>query len=75
MRKVKFLRKGHVIRTLNDDGTFIDEHYTGMNRPLNISGPSKSAAKRASRKLQEANGGMGCGVLKVVEDWPQEQQP
>jgi hypothetical protein len=74
MQKVKFLRKGHVIRTLKADGTFSDEHFKGRRHPKGPDFSSVSAAKRASRKLQEAHGGVGCGVLRVVKDWPQEQQ-
>jgi hypothetical protein len=66
--KTKFLRMKHIIRTLNEDGTFEDQHYTfklGKNAL-----PSINAAKRASRALQEANGGMGAGSLRVVEKLP-----
>lgn len=64
--ETKFLRKKHVIRTVNPDGTFEDKHYFMAGLQI----PSISAAKRAARELQEANGGMGRGSLKVVEDFP-----
>jgi hypothetical protein len=70
MQQVKFLRKKHVIGTLQEDGTFSDEHFTGRKHPKGPDFPSISAAKRASKKLQESNGGMGRGSLKVVEEWP-----
>lgn len=75
MQQVKFLRKKHIIRTLERDaeGNIIggtDEHFMGKNPLWGVQMPSISAAKRASRKLQEANGGMGRGSLRVVEEWP-----
>lgn len=66
--ETKFLRMKHVIRTLNEDGTHSDEHY---KVPGNDNLPSISAAKRASRLLQVANGGMGRGSLKVVDKFPE----
>jgi hypothetical protein len=60
--KLKFIRCKHVILTLNDDGTVQGmDHYTDR-----FNKPSISAAKRASRKLQEENGGLGRGSLKTV---------
>lgn len=69
MANLMFLRKKHIIRTLNEDGTYIDKHYMceQFGAP---SLPSISAAKRASRDLQMANGGLGRGSLKVVEEFP-----
>lgn len=54
MKEPKFYRKGKVIRTPEGDETF----------------PSMNTAKRRSRELQLANGGLGCGVLRVVEKLP-----
>lgn len=69
MANLMFLRKKHIIRTLNADGTFEDKHYFN---PKDV--PSISAAKRASRDLQMANGGLGRGSLKVVEDFPKVEE-
>jgi hypothetical protein len=66
--ETKFLRMKHIIRTLNPDGSHEDQHYTHGKAPDQR--PSISAAKRASRQLQVANGGMGMGSLRVVEKLP-----
>lgn len=58
--KAKFFRKRHIIRTINDDGSFQDETCRSIN-----------AAKRRSRELQSKNGGLGAGSLKVVEKLPE----
>ena len=65
--KLKYLRKKHIIRTLSSEHSGMDEdkHYFGPDGT-----PSISAAKRASRELQNANGGLGRGSLKVVEEFP-----
>jgi hypothetical protein len=65
--KTKFLRMKHVIRTLNDDGTFEDKHHFTAHKNPDVKIPSISAAKRASRALQIENGGMGRGSLRVVD--------
>lgn len=54
MKEPKFFRKDKVIRTPEGDEAF----------------PSVNTAKRRSRELQLANGGLGCGVLRVVEKLP-----
>jgi hypothetical protein len=63
MATLKFLRCKHVIRTLSEDGNHTDEHFNCKR----TSKPSISAAKRASRKLQMENGGLGMGSLQIVE--------
>jgi hypothetical protein len=68
MAQLKFLRCAHVIRTINEDGTFTDQHYTFRDPNHGWKErPSISAAKRASRKLQEENGGLGKGSLVRVQ--------
>lgn len=54
MQATKFLRKRNIIREGEVDKVF----------------PSISAAKRESRVLQQSNGGLGCGVLRVVTKFP-----
>lgn len=54
MREAKFFRKKNVIRGAEGDKVF----------------PSVNKAKKESRSIQAANGGMGCGVLRVVEKLP-----
>lgn len=52
-------RKGHQIKNLQ----------TGEVQPFFLKGtvvPNISAAKRESRKIQEANGGLGRGSVKVI---------
>ena len=61
--KTKYLRKAHIIRTLNDDGTFADEDCTSINK-----------AKKRSRELQAKSGGMGNGSLRVVEAFPKVEK-
>ena len=50
----KYFRKGRTIRGPEGDQTY----------------PSINQAKRASRKLQAANGGQGRGSLRVVDKLP-----
>ena len=62
--KTKYYRKAHIIRTINEDGSFADE-------PCMTNGaPSINAAKRRSRELQNKAGGLGNGSLRVVEKFP-----
>lgn len=61
---LKYLRKDHIIRTLETkEGDEIiparDEHFRSINQ-----------AKKASRKLQLENGGLGMGSLKLVDKLP-----
>lgn len=65
--KLKYIRCKHIICTLNDSG-FVEsmKHHTYKNR-IGQEVPSISAAKRESRKLQESDGGLGRGSLKVVQ--------
>ena len=57
MKKTEFLRKGNVIRTMGSPEP--DKKFDSIN-----------AAKKASRQLQQKNGGLGCGVLSVVDLFP-----
>ena len=52
--KTVYYRKRNIIRS--PDG---DEKFDYVNE-----------AKRKSRELQQANGGIGCGVLRVVTKFP-----
>ena len=63
--KAKFFRKGHIIREFISESEFTD-HVCLMNKQ-----PSINAAKRKSREIQAANGGMGNGSLRVVEKLPE----
>lgn len=54
MKEARFFRKRNVIRGPDGDKVF----------------PSVSKAKKESRSIQDANGGMGCGVLRVVQKLP-----
>ena len=54
MEEAQFFRKQNVIRGPYGDKVF----------------PSVNKAKKESRTIQAANGGMGCGVLRVVEKLP-----
>lgn len=58
MKQVEYFRKGKTIRSVASGGGS-DEIFSSIN-----------AAKKASRKLQQKNGGLGCGVLSVVEKFP-----
>jgi hypothetical protein len=62
MKKAEFFRKGNVIRFVAFGGGS-DEIFSSVN-----------AAKRASRKIQHENGGLGCGVRRVVDRFPVAQQ-
>lgn len=80
--KTFMFRKHHTIRTfhmediLDEDGKvigkkathFTDEHFKD---PMNPKAPSINAAKRKSRELQAANGGLGMGSLRVVDKLPE----
>ena len=55
MKLVKFRRKGNRIVTLGLDKANSTNTFASIN-----------AAKRESRKLQIAAGGLGCGVLEVI---------
>lgn len=55
MRIVKIQKNGNKIITLGLDKANATNTFTSIN-----------AAKRESRKLQIANGGLGCGVLEVI---------
>ena len=54
--KTKYMRKGQSITTIlaDDEGNDISTNndYGSINK-----------AKKASRKLQQSEGGLGCGVL------------
>lgn len=63
--KAKFFRKDHIIREFTSDSEFTD-HVCLTNKQ-----PSINAAKRKSREMQTANGGMGNGALRVVEKLPE----
>lgn len=54
MKDAVSFRKQNVIRGPEGDKVF----------------PSVNKAKKESRAIQAANGGMGCGVLRVVEQLP-----
>ena len=54
MKEAQFFRKQNVIRGLG-----VDKVFSSVNK-----------AKKESRAIQDANGGMGCGVLRVVEKLP-----
>lgn len=54
MKETRFFRKQNVIRGPDGDRVF----------------SSISNAKKESRTVQQANGGQGCGVLRVVEKFP-----
>lgn len=54
----EYFRKKKVIRGPDGDKVF----------------PSINQAKKASRLIQQSNGGMGCGILKVVEKFQDEQE-
>lgn len=54
MKETKFFRRRNVIRTPDGDKVF----------------GSVNKAKQESRTIQEAAGGLGCGVLRVVEKFP-----
>ena len=54
MKEAQFFRKRNVIRGPEGDKVF----------------PSVNKAKKESRAIQAANGGMGCGVLRAVEKLP-----
>lgn len=68
----KFLRKGHIIRTLHHDENgnvtgFSDQEHMGRRHHKHDHMPSNSAAKRASRELQKQH---GPGSLQVVTKFP-----
>ena len=63
----KYLRCKATIRTLSEDGNHTDQTYFA---PDGL--PSISAAKRKSRELQLAAGGLGRGSLKVVDSFKGE---
>lgn len=54
MKTPLFFRKRNVIRGPQGDKVY----------------PSISKAKQESRSIQVTNGGLGCGVLRVVERLP-----
>ena len=54
MKEAIFFRKQNVIRGPEGDKVF----------------QSVNKAKKESRTIQNTNGGMGCGVLRVVEKLP-----
>ena len=62
MKKADFFRKGNVIRFVAFGGGS-DENFSSIN-----------AAKKASRQMQQKNGGLGCGVLRVVDRFPVAQE-
>lgn len=51
-------RKGHVIKNLKTGESKAYFTPKGLN--------SINLAKKASRELQQSNGGLGCGSLRVV---------
>ena len=56
MADLKFVRKGKTIETLAEAGRENSRHtFKSINE-----------AKRESRRLQQANGGMGMGSLQVM---------
>lgn len=57
MKAAIYFRKKNVIRGPEGDKVFA----------------SITKAKKASRDIQVANGGLGCGVLRVVEHLPQSE--
>lgn len=59
MKKTMFFRCGKVVRTLNGDVHF----------------PSLNKAKKESRALQQQHGGLGSGVLRVVDRLPPFKKP
>ena len=61
MKKAEFFRNGHIIRIMGSPEP--DKKFDSVN-----------AAKRASRKTQHKNGGLGCGVLRVVDRFPVAQE-
>lgn len=58
MREAEFFRKGQTIRGPEGDTAF----------------PSINAAKRASRDIQHARGGLGRGALRVVTRMPAKKK-
>lgn len=54
MKEAKWFRKSNIIR-----GPEGDKVYQSINK-----------AKKESRVIQAANGGLGCGVLRIVEKLP-----
>lgn len=71
----KYYRCGHIIRTVERDDTgritgYSDEHFMcGSGSKAHMQGrvPSINQAKKKSRELQKAEGGLGCGILQVVD--------
>ena len=61
MKKAEFFRKGNVIRAMGSPEP--DKKFDSIN-----------AAKKASRQMQQKNGGLGCGVLRVVDRFPVAQE-
>lgn len=55
--QTKFIRKKHIIRDVDGNVLFEGRSPHG--------GASINAAKRESRRLQAANGGLGMGSLRV----------
>lgn len=60
MSELKFRRKAHTI--YDTDGNTVFQGFVGEGDNKH---PSINAAKRESRRLQLANGGLGRGSLKV----------
>ena len=55
--ETSYERKKHVIKSLQDSG--VESFFTNGK-------PSINKAKKKSRELQQMNGGMGCGYVRVV---------
>ena len=66
MAKLKFIRCKHIIVELAEDGNHQIKPFFYKDRE-DKERPSISAAKRESRRLQQANGGLGMGSLKIVQ--------
>jgi len=59
MKEAKYARKGHVITVIETGERVEVPHAKDMPASVN-------SAKKVSRKLQEAEGGLGCGILTVI---------
>ena len=55
----RFIRNGKSIETITTDAEGVENKSTEQFKSLN-------KARRQSRILQQANGGLGCGVLVSI---------